>query len=76
VAAFHQSHKQTAYSDGLFGHDINERYTYKKWGGIPWTGLENDPLKVKMHQNRHELVLSVKRKTADEQTMMEQHGFV
>ena len=48
VTAFHQSHEATAYSDGHRGHDINERYTWKKWGGMPWSGCHDDPLAVKM----------------------------
>jgi len=46
ITAIHQSHPQTAYSDGHRGHDINERYTWKKWGGVPWTGDEYDPIAI------------------------------
>lgn len=34
--AWHQSHPQTAYSDGGKGWSINEAYTRQKWGGVPF----------------------------------------
>jgi glycosyltransferase involved in cell wall biosynthesis len=62
--AYHQSHPPTAYSDGHKGHDINERYTWKKWGGIPWDGCETDPLEVTMNmRNRlHHLHVEPKKR--------------
>lgn len=62
ITAFHQSHAQTAYSDGHKGHDINERYTWKKWGGIPWTGTEHDPLVVRKSLQSGIHVLHVERR--------------
>ncbi len=57
IRAFHQSHFPTAFSDGHKGHDINERYTWKKWGGVPWIGDEHDPLDYRksLHQGLHVL---------------------
>lgn len=34
--AWHQSHPQTAYSDGGRGWSVNEKYTVQKWGGVPF----------------------------------------
>ena len=62
ITAFHQSHPKTAYSDGHRGHDINERYTWKKWGGVPWAGNEYDPLEIKQARENHLYVLHVERK--------------
>lgn len=74
VTAYHQSHYATAYSDGHKGHDINERYTWKKWGGIPWSGDEYDPLitQQSLHDNMH--VLHVESRTADKEALREQHA--
>jgi glycosyltransferase involved in cell wall biosynthesis len=59
--SFHQSHFPTAYSDGHRGHDINERYTWKKWGGVPWDGTEYDPLHVERAIVKNNIVLRVSR---------------
>lgn len=67
IRGFHQSHFPTAYSDGHRGHDINERYTWKKWGGVPWSGDECDPLAVKKAFLGGMHVLHVERaRTSDE----------
>lgn len=62
ITAFHQSHVATAYSDGHLGSDINERYMWKKWGGIPWSGCSTDPLVVSQSKDGHLFVLHVERK--------------
>lgn len=64
ITAFHQSHASTAYSDGLYGHGINERYTREKWGGIPWSGEKDDPLRVAMARQGNLHILQVERKDA------------
>lgn len=64
ITAWHQSHPQTAYSDGLYGHGINERYTREKWGGIPWSGEKDDPLRVAMARQGNLHVLQVERRVA------------
>jgi len=71
ITAFHQSHPQTAYSDGLRGHEINERYTWKKWGGVPWKRCQDDPIVVKTTVTGSTRVLYVSRK---DETLLEQHG--
>ena len=66
ITAFHQSHAQTAYSDGLYGHGINERYTIEKWGGIPWSGVPSDPLRVAMARRNDLHILQVELKPGRE----------
>jgi glycosyltransferase involved in cell wall biosynthesis len=61
LTAFHQSHDPVAYSDGLKGHAINERYTREKWGGIPWHGAHDDPLKIAMAVSGSARILQVTR---------------
>ena len=48
INAWHQSHPQTAYTDGLHGHKINKAYTLDKWGGIPFDGTKTDPIEKKI----------------------------
>lgn len=74
VTAFHQSHLQMAYSDGHYGMDINERYTCKKWGGVPWYGGDDEPLGITQGRRAGEIVLHVERKSAEAETLTEQHG--
>ena len=75
VTAFHQSHPAIAYSDGHLGHDINERHTWKKWGGIPWSGCETDPLEVTQSRQGDYLMLHVERRElAAAETLREQHA--
>jgi len=43
----HQSHPQTAYSDGHLGLHTSEAYTVKKWGGVPWRDMDmRDPVSL------------------------------
>ena len=48
ITAFHQSHPQTAYSDGLKGFNINKKYILSKWGGIPFDNTASDPIAKKV----------------------------
>jgi glycosyltransferase involved in cell wall biosynthesis len=66
VKGFHQSHFPTAYSDKQQGLRINEQYTMKKWGGVPWWGAATDPLvrRAVFHSGRH--VVNVSRRAAVE----------
>lgn len=57
--AFHQSHPPSAYSDGLHGHAINQRYTLKKWGAIPWHPQTGECLEIKQTNVNAQLVLDV-----------------
>jgi glycosyltransferase involved in cell wall biosynthesis len=36
IECIHQHHPPTAYSDGMRGFKISEKYTQMKWGGIPF----------------------------------------
>lgn len=75
VTVFHQSHPAVAYSDGHFGHDINERYILKKWGGVPWKGDEDEPLAITKGKRNGAIVLHVERKPmAEMEALREQHG--
>lgn len=64
LVAYHQSHPQTAYSDGNRGFDINRKYTLDKWGGIPWYTQEGCPLVKSMTNVNAQMVLDVKQKVA------------
>ena len=36
IECIHQHHAPTAYSDNMRGFKISEKYTQKKWGGVPF----------------------------------------
>jgi GT2 family glycosyltransferase len=47
VLVTHQSHEPLAYSDGHYGLHVNEAYTLKKWGGVPWRDMDmRDPVSL------------------------------
>jgi len=58
VVAWHQSHAQTAYSDELKGWKINQEYTMKKWGGIPWH--DACPMAKSLTEVNHQMILDMK----------------
>lgn len=59
---YHQSHEQVAYSDDKVGFRASESYTKDKWGGVPWSKQNGDPLKTTVNNVGGALIMSVERR--------------
>jgi glycosyltransferase involved in cell wall biosynthesis len=59
LIAWHQSHPPMAYSDNEKGLEINQKYTYDKWGCMPWYPNTGNCMKVERTNVNSQMVLDV-----------------